>query len=551
MNGSQWTWNVLESLGVDTIFGIPGGAILPLVDAMVEKGQALSFIVTRHEAAAVHAADGYARAGGKPGVVLVTSGPGGTNVLTGLSTAMADSVPMVVLIGQVAVSLIGTDAFQEADLYTMTMSVVKHSWRITDPNAIAETLEEAWHVASHGRPGPVVVEFPKNVQLAEVTEMRHWSGPPQETTKIRPLDWSRVRSLMRFSKRPLVYLGGGVTASDSAALVRQLAEKMDAPVVSTLMGLGVMPHQHPLFLGMLGMHGTWTANHAVQDADLIIALGARFDDRVTGRVDQFAPKAKIIHVEVDAAEIGKIIHSDVGLNGDLRDVLPKLVRIAPKAQHPVWNQILKDWRIKHPLRYQPGEEWLSAPEALEAIAKHLNPQDVVVTEVGQHQMWAALYIPRSLPRRFITSGGLGTMGYGFPAAMGAKIARPNDRVCLIAGDGSIQMNLQEFATLAQYRIPIWVIIFNNSGHGMVRQWQDLFHGERRHGELLENPDFVKLAAAFQIPGFSVNTASALDEALATMKTVNGPVVLEVLVPQDDHVYPMVPSGQALSMVIEE
>ncbi len=551
MNGSQWAWKALESLNVDTIFGIPGGAILPLVDAMAEEGKALSFIVTRHEAAAVHAADGYARAGGKPGVVLVTSGPGGTNVLTGLSTAMADSVPMVVLIGQVPISLIGTDAFQEADLFTMTMSVVKHSWRVTEANAVAEILEEAMYFASHGRPGPVVVEFPKDVQLAEVTAIRHWQPPEDVPASVRPLDWSRARSLMRFAKRPVIYLGGGVTASNTAELARHLAEKVDTPVVSTLMGLGVMPHEHPLFLGMLGMHGTWTANHAIQDADLILALGARFDDRVTGRVDQFAPKAKIIHVEVDAAEIDKIVHSDLPIHGDLREVLPKLLKIAPKVRHPAWKKVLSGWRREHPLRYPLTPSWLSAPQALEIIADHLSADDVVVTEVGQHQMWAALYIPRSLPRRFVTSGGLGTMGYGFPAAMGAKLARPHSRVCLIAGDGSIQMNLQEFATLAQYRMAVWVIIFNNSGHGMVRQWQDLFHGERRHGELLENPDFVKLAAAFQIPGFSVNTAEALNEALATMKAIDGPVVLEVLVPQDDHVYPMVPSGQPLSMVIEE
>ncbi len=553
MNGSQWTWTILKSLNIETVFGIPGGAILPLVDAMAMQGDAFTFIVTRHEAAAVHAADGYARASGRIGVVLVTSGPGGTNVLTGLSTAMADSVPLLVLIGQVPTTLIGTDAFQEADLFTMTMSVVKHSWRITDPNRIGPTLDEAVHTATHGRPGPVVVEFPKDVQLAEVREFLRWAPPEGNAwpTSIPPLPWARVRSLMRFSRRPVIYLGGGVTASDTAPAARGLAERLDAPVVSTLMGLGVMPHQHPLFLGMVGMHGTWTANHAIQDADLILALGVRFDDRVTGRVAEFAPNAKIVHAEIDPAEISKIVHCDVALNGDLRVILPKLMRIAPKAKHRAWRRQLDAWRSEHPLRYRTSLTSLTAPQALEIIGQHLAPDHIVVTEVGQHQMWAALYIPRSMPRRFISSGGLGTMGYGFPAAMGAQVGCPQQRVCLIAGDGSIQMNLQEFATLAQYRLPIWTIIMNNAGHGMVRQWQDLFHGERRHGVLLENPDFVKLAAAFQIPGFSVGSAPALAEALETMSTLEGPVLLEVFVGQDDHVFPMVPSGQPLSMVLEE
>ncbi len=553
MNGSQWTWNVLKSLNVDTVFGIPGGAILPLVDAMALEGDALTFIVTRHEAAAVHAADGYSRASGRIGVVLVTSGPGGTNVLTGLSTAMADSVPLLVLIGQVPTTLIGTDAFQEADLFTMTMPVVKHSWRIADPNRIGPTLEEAVHMATHGRPGPVVVELPKDVQLAEVSEVSHWVAPAANPwlPSISSLQWARVRSLMRFCRRPLIYLGGGVTASGTAPMARALAEHFKAPVVSTLMGLGVMPQQHPLFLGMVGMHGTWTANHAVQDADLILALGVRFDDRVTGRVTEFAPKAKIIHAEIDPAEIGKIVHCDIALNGDLRAILPKLKRIAPKREHRVWQRQLDAWRNEHPLRYRSSLTGLTVPQALEIIARHLEPDHIVVTEVGQHQMWAALYIPRSIPRRFISSGGLGTMGYGFPAAMGAQVGCPRQRVCLIAGDGSIQMNLQEFATMTQYRLPIWTIIMNNAGHGMVRQWQDLFHGQRRHGVLLENPDFVKLAAAFRIPGFSVGSAGALAEALETMRTVDGPVLLEVFVDQDDHVYPMVPSGQPLSMVLEE
>jgi acetolactate synthase-1/2/3 large subunit len=551
MNGAQWTWNVLKQLGVDTVFGIPGGAILPLVDAMVAEHADLRFIVTRHEAAAIHAADGYARVSGRPGVVLVTSGPGGTNVVTGLATAMTDSVPLVVLIGQVPTGLIGTDAFQEADLFSMTMPIVKHSWRITDPADIARVLEQAVHTATSGRPGPVAIEFPKDMQLAEVSNPSwHPTPPPPPEASVRALDWARVRSLIRRARRPVLYVGGGVTASDTASWVRVMAERYQIPVTTTLMGLGTFPGSHPLSLGMLGMHGTWTANHAMQEADLILALGVRFDDRVTGKVDQFAPRAKIVHAEVDPAEIAKIVRPHVVLRGDLRCIMPKLARIAEPKTHPGWLRQLEQWKAEHPLKLGDAEAGLSAPKALAIIARHLRDDDPVVTEVGQHQMWAALVVPRGQPRRFITSGGAGTMGYGFPAAMGAQLGHPQGRVCLLAGDGSFQMNLQEMATLAQYQLPIWVIIINNLGHGMVRQWQDLFHGERRHGVFLLNPDFVKLAEAFGIPGFSVNQAGALEEALAVMERIEGPVVLEVVVPEDEHVYPMVPAGQPLSMVLE-
>lgn len=551
MNGAQWTWNVLKQLGVDTVFGIPGGAILPLVDAMVAEHADLRFIVTRHEAAAIHAADGYARVSGRPGVVLVTSGPGGTNVVTGLATAMTDSVPLVVLIGQVPTGLIGTDAFQEADLFSMTMPIVKHSWRITDPADIARVLEQAVHTATSGRPGPVAIEFPKDMQLAEVANPSwHPAAPPAPVATVRPLDWARVRSLIRRARRPVLYVGGGVTASDTAAWVRVMAERYQIPVTTTLMGLGTFPGTHALSLGMLGMHGTWTANHAMQEADLILALGVRFDDRVTGKVDQFAPHAKIVHAEVDPAEIAKIVRPHVVLRGDLRCIMPKLARIAEPKTHPGWLRQLEQWKAEHPLKLGDAEAGLSAPKALAIIARHLRDDDPVVTEVGQHQMWAALVVPRGQPRRFITSGGAGTMGYGFPAAMGAQLGHPEGRVCLLAGDGSFQMNLQEMATLAQYQLPIWVIIINNLGHGMVRQWQDLFHGERRHGVFLLNPDFVKLAEAFGIPGFSVNQAGALEEALSVMERIEGPVVLEVVVPEDEHVYPMVPAGQPLSMVLE-
>lgn len=552
MTGAEFACEALERLGVSVIFGVPGGAILPLVDAMAAKEDKLSFLVTRHEAAAVHAADGYARASGIPSFALATSGPGGTNVITGLATAMTDSVPMVLLLGQVPSHLIGTDAFQEADLFSMTMPVVKHSWRITRPEEIEAVLVEAYQTAGRGRPGPVVVEFPKDMQLATV----HDPVPAPRSIeavvrgKASPLAWARARAYLKRAERPIFYVGGGIISSGTHEFVRRLAEKYHAPVTTTLMGLGAFPASHPLSLGMLGMHGTWTANNAMQEADLILALGVRFDDRVTGKIDEFAPKARIVHVEVDSAEVNKIVHPDVTFHGDLRDVLPKLERVIPQTRHEAWLDTLAQWKNEHPLRTVPAAEGtVSAPRALEILQTSFGPDDIVVTEVGQHQMWAALFVSREKPRTFLTSGGAGTMGFGFPAAMGAQIARPGVQVVLLAGDGSLQMNLQEFATLKQYEIPVRIILLNNQGHGMVRQWQDLFH-TRRYGVRLVNPDFTKLAEAYDIPGFTVNSEEGLREALLVVREIKGPVLLEVMVPEDEHVYPMVPQGRALSMVIE-
>ncbi|MDA8193069.1 MAG: biosynthetic-type acetolactate synthase large subunit [Thermaerobacter sp.] len=553
MTGAERTWDVLTKLGVDVIFGVPGGAILPLVDAMVAQQGDLRFVVTRHESAAVHAADGYARVSGKPGVVLATSGPGGTNVITGLATAMADSVPLVLVLGQVASGLIGTDAFQEADLFGMTMPVVKHSWRIRHAGEIGPVLTEAYRIAQFGRPGPVVIEFPKDTQMQEVdNEPASFPEPPAPVLRPQPLAWARARAYLARSRRPIFYIGGGVVISGTAPTVKRLAERYQAPVTTTLMGLGAFPSSHPLSIGMLGMHGTWTANHAMQQADLIIALGVRFDDRVTGRLDSFAPHARIIHVEVDPSEINKIVASDAALVGDLAQILPQLERHLPEAaQHDEWLAQLARWQAEHPVRVPESPAGaVAAPRALQILRSVIRPEDIVVTEVGQHQMWTALFIPRDHPRTFVTSGGVGTMGHGFPAAMGAQVGRPDVRVYLIAGDGSFQMNLQELATLVQYQIPIRIIVLNNQGHGMVRQWQDLFHGGRRYGVKLLNPDFVKLAQAYGMNGFTVNSEGALAEALTVLADQPGPVLLEVVVPEDEHVYPMVPAGRSLSEVIE-
>lgn len=553
MTGAELAWKICKDLGVSKVFGVPGGAILPLVDAMVAHQDTLELIVTRHESAAIHAADGYARVTGRPALALATSGPGGTNVITGLATAMTDSVPVVLILGQVATTLIGTDAFQEADLFAMTMSVVKHSWRITDTDEIAAILHEAYRVAAEGRPGPVVVEFPKNIQLAEVARAAVTLPAVETRSRWKPsaLGWAKARAYLAHAKRPVLYVGGGVIASGTARELTALAERFDCPVTTTLLGLGGFPSSHPLSLGMLGMHGTWYANHAMQEADLIIACGVRFDDRVTGKLDDFAPKARIIHIEVDHAEINKLVRPDVVMHGDLAEVLPRLSEITPTRKHSAWRQIIENWKTEHPLRVPSSPTGtIATASALQVLRDILDPEDVVVTEVGQHQMWAALYIPRDRPRRFLTSGGAGTMGYGFPAAMGAKVALPQRRVVLVAGDGSFQMNLQELATLAQYRIGVIILVLNNQGHGMVRQWQDLFHGKRRYGVHLTNPDFVKLADAFGIQGFSVNTVEGLREALTVTHAVDRPVLIEVAIPEDEHVYPMVPAGRSLSTILE-
>ncbi len=553
MTGAELAWKIFRDLGISKVFGVPGGAILPLVDAMVAHQDTLELIVTRHESAAIHAADGYARVTGKPALALATSGPGGTNVITGLATAMTDSVPVVLILGQVPTTLIGTDAFQEADLFAMTMSVVKHSWRVTETDEIALILQEAYRVAAQGRPGPVVVEFPKNIQLAEVATGVETVIDPEVRPAWVPgaLAWARARAYLARAERPVLYIGGGVASSGTAAQIRTLAERFDCPVTTTLLGLGGFPSSHPLSLGMLGMHGTWCANHAMQEADLIIACGVRFDDRVTGKLDEFAPRARIIHIEVDHAEINKLVRPDVVMHGDLTDVLPKLTRIVPIRKHAAWRQTIDQWKVEHPLRVPLAPAGtIATADALHVLRDTIDAEDVIVTEVGQHQMWAALCIPRDQPRRFLTSGGAGTMGYGFPAAMGAKMALPHRRVVLVAGDGSFQMNLQELATLAQYRIGVVLLVLNNQGHGMVRQWQDLFHGHRRYGVRLINPDFVKLADAFGIQGFSVNTVDGLREALAVTHAVDRPVLIEVAVPEDEHVYPMVPAGHSLSTVLE-
>ncbi len=551
MTGAERVWHTLHKLGSRAVFGVPGGAVLPLVDALYERSD-MPFVVTRHESAAIHAADGFARASGQPGVALVTSGPGGTNAMTGLMTAMTDSTPIVVLVGQVATGLIGTDAFQEADIFTMALPVVKHSWKISHADEVESVIRAAYRLATSGRPGPVLVELPKDVQMGEESgAARTYEMPESPPWRMSALDAARLTAYARRAKRPVLYVGGGVVQSNTAPLVKELAEALHAPVTTTLMGLGAFPADHPLSLGMLGMHGTYAANHAIQEADLIIALGVRFDDRVTGRLDQFAPRAHIVHVEVDRTERNKIVTPDLTFAGDLRDVLPALVRTIPRGRRDEWMETIRAWQEEHPLIVPSAPDGhVSTPATLQILAGRLSGHDVVVTDVGQHQMWAALFVPRTKPRTFLTSGGAGTMGYGLPAAIGASLHRERGRVILVTGDGSFQMNLQELATVAQYRIPVAIVVMNNQGHGMVRQWQDLFHGQRRHGVTLSNPDFVDLARVYGIPGMTVASLEAFAQALETWDVTSGPMLVEVAVDPNEMVFPMVPSGKSLSEVIE-
>lgn len=548
MLGGQRLLAALKECGVEVMFGIPGGAILPLVDALHSSD--IRLVVTRNEAAAAHAADGYARASGRVGVCLATSGPGGTNLLTGLSTAASDSIPVLALVGQVSTHLIGTDAFQETDVFGLSLGLTKESYRITDPRDIGPIVRRAMAVALHGRPGPVLIELPKDVQVAQVTEDGPEHPLPEPLPPPPALRWARVRHYMKAARRPLLYIGGGMQNAPQELLV-ELSERYGAPVVSTLLGIGVMPSDHPHYLGMLGMHGTWTANHAAHETDLLIAMGARFDDRVTSDIKSFAPYARIIHMEIDPAEVGKIVPADLVLLGDVRDLLPKLVEIAPRRVHRAWWETIRRWQREHPLPIREDiGDGIPSPIVMRTLGKMLAPTDVVTTEVGQHQMWAALHLPRYRPRTFLTSGGTGTMGYGFPAAIGAAFARPHARVVAILGDGSFQMQLAELATVSQYGVPILLLLLNNHGHGMVRQWQDLFYGGRRVGSDLVNPDFVKIAEAFGIPGRRVEAQPELEAALQEWQAESGPFLIEVRVPVTEPVFPMVPSGEPITAVRE-
>lgn len=553
----------LEKEGVEIMFGIPGGAVLPIFDKLYDSKK-IRFVLTRHEQAAAHMADGYARATGKVGVCISTSGPGATNLTTGIATAFMDSVPIVAFTGQVATHLIGNDAFQEADTTGITRPITKHNYLLKDVKELTRVIREAFYIASTGRPGPVLIDIPVDVQRAKTefiwpTKIEIPSYKP--TYKGHPLQIKKLAEAINSAKRPVLYVGGGVVISDAAEELKQLAETCHIPVTTTLMAIGSFPCDHELSLGMLGMHGTVYANLAMQNADLIIAVGARFDDRCTGKLAAFAPKAEYIaHIDIDPTSISKNVVADIPVVGDCKMVLQDLLKLVKPKKHTEWLKQINEWKQQYPLTYKKDDK-LRPQYIIEEITNLTKGDAIVVTEVGQNQMWAAQYYKPNGPRKFLSSGGLGTMGFGFPAAIGAKLGRPQDTVIVIAGDGSFQMNIQELATAVINKVNVIVCIMNNGYLGMVRQWQELFYNKRYSQTYLCTkkagkyscepvPDFVEVAKAYKAEGFRVTKK---EEVVPTLKKVlsikDKPVVVDFWIEEEENVFPMVPAGAALDEVI--
>jgi acetolactate synthase-1/2/3 large subunit len=552
ITGSRALLECLKREGVDTIFGYPGGAIIPIYDAIYSFPE-IKHILVRHEQGAGHMAEGYALATGKVGVCLATSGPGATNLVTAITDAMMDSVPLVAITGQVKTASIGTDAFQEADITGITMPITKHNWLVKDVTKLPGIIAEAFHIARSGRPGPVLVDIPVDICRTEfeytpVEEINIPSYKP--TTKGHSRQIQRAADLIAEAQRPLLYVGGGAVASGAADEVRALAEATDTPVTTTLKGLGAFPETHALSLGMLGMHGTAYANYAVHECDLLVAIGARFDDRVTGKADEWVPHAKIIHIDVDPAEIGKVLPADVPIVGDVKAILTELLKVAQPARHPEWNARVGQWKSDHPLHY-PADGVLHGQYVIEQIGAITGHKAIVVTDVGQHQMWAAQFYKCERPRQFVTSGGLGTMGFGLPAAIGAQFGQPDTPVFCVSGDGSIQMCIQELMVATVYKLPIKICILNNQYLGMVRQWQELFWDSRYSSVDLEaSPDFVKLAEAYGAHAIRCFEPSLVQAALEeAMSITDRPTVLDFRIAKEENVYPMIPSGGTIAQMV--
>lgn len=546
MNGAQWVVQALRAQGVDTVFGYPGGAIMPVYDALYDGG--VEHLLCRHEQGAAMAALGYARATGKVGVCIATSGPGATNLITGLADALLDSVPVVAITGQVASPLIGTDAFQEIDVLGLSLACTKHSFLVDSLESLPEIMAEAFAIASSGRPGPVLVDIPKDIQLA-TSEIAPQFTPVDDSQPNFPEQAiEQARAMLAAAKKPMLYAGGGVGMAQAVPALRAFIAETGIPSVVTLKGLGAVDAEHPHYLGMLGMHGTKAANLSVQACDLLIAVGARFDDRVTGKLNAFAPHAAVIHLDIDPAELSKLRQANVALPGDLNTLLPAL---AQPLAIDAWRQEVAALKAEYPWRYDHPGEAIYAPALLKTLSERKPAETVITTDVGQHQMWAAQHMRFSRPENFITSSGLGTMGFGLPAAVGAQVARPEDTVVCISGDGSFMMNVQELGTIKRKQLPIKIVLLDNQRLGMVRQWQQLFFNERySETNLSDNPDFLTLASAFGIPGQRITRKDQIDAALDALLSSDGPYLLHVSIDELENVWPLVPPGAGNETMLE-
>jgi acetolactate synthase-1/2/3 large subunit len=568
MSGAELLVKSLEDKDIKVIFGYPGGTVIDIFDCLHDSD--IDFYLTRHEQGAVHAADGYARASGKCGVCIATSGPGSTNLVTGIATAQMDSIPLIAITGQVPTNLIGNEAFQEVDTTGITRAITKHNYLIKDVDNLAQTIDEAFYIATTGRPGPVLIDIPKDVQKAKTSNInsKPINIPGYKPTLMgSPKQIKKAAEFIDNAKRPVIYAGGGIITSGASDLLKKLAEKIDTPVTTTLMGLGTFPGTHELFLGMLGMHGTQYANYAIMESDLIIAIGARFDDRVTGKLSEFAPHAKIIHIDIDPASVGKNVKVEIPIVGDAKHILKELVKIIKNKKHEDWIKKVNGWKEKFPLSYKKKSDVVSPQYVVECVREVTGGKAIITTEVGQNQMWVAQFYKFDKPRTLLTSGGLGTMGYGFPAAIGAKVARPDMPVFDIAGDGSIQMNIQELATAVIKNVGVKIIILNNGFLGMVRQWQELFYKKRYAATCLRTgalnpqkceiskecpgytPDFVKVAEAYGATGMRVCKNEDVKSAIKKAMDIDGPVIVDCIIDSEENVFPMVPAGSSLTQMI--
>ena len=568
LSGAEILIKSLKKKEVDVIFGYPGGAVIDIFDAMHDSD--INFYLTRHEQGAVHAADGYARASGKCGVCIATSGPGATNLVTGIATANMDSIPLIAITGQVSTNLIGNEAFQEVDATGITRAITKHNYLVKDVNNLAKIIDEAFYIATTGRPGPVLIDIPKDVQQHKTSKISSKGVnipgyKPNLTGNLKQI--KKAAELINKAKKPVIYAGGGIISSDASKLLKKIAEKADIPVTTTLLGLGAFPETHELSLGMLGMHGTQYANFAIMESDLILALGARFDDRVTGKISEFAPHAKIIHIDIDPSSVGKNVRVDIPIVGDAKQILKELDKILKAKKHTDWEKEIGSWKKEFPLAYRKKTDLVSPQYVIECVREATKGKAIISTEVGQNQMWVAQFYKFEEPRTLLTSGGLGTMGYGFPAAIGAKVAKPDMPVFDIAGDGSIQMNIQELATAVIKNIGVKIIILNNGFLGMVRQWQELFYNKRYAATCLRTgalnpgkdakskecpeytPDFVKLAEAYGATGMRIYKNEDVKKTIKKALEIDGPVVLDCIIDKEENVFPMVPTGASLRQMM--